>query len=234
MTASARPGSGAMFDGIAKRYDFLNRVMSLGLDPLWRRETVKALRLSDAKRALDVATGTADLAIAMSKAAPSAEIVGVDPSEEMLAIGRTKLAALGLTSRVRLASGECEHLPFDDESFDAVGISFGIRNVPDREAGLRELARVARPGARVVILELAEPRGVLSPLSKLYVHRVVPMVGAAVSGSEEYAYLARSIAAFPEASMFAKSIERAGLSVHAVRPLTFGVVTLYVAEKKAT
>lgn len=231
MTPAARPGSGAMFDGIAKRYDVLNRVMSMGLDPHWRRETVKALSLSGAKRALDVATGTGDLAIAMAKAAPGAEIVGVDPSEEMLAIGRVKVADLGLASRVRLASGECERLPFDDDSFDAVGISFGIRNVPDREAGLRELARVAKPGARVVVLELAEPRGLLSPLSRLYVHRVVPLVGAAVSGSEEYAYLARSIAAFPEARVFAKVIESAGLVVRRVQPLTLGVVTLYVAEK---
>ncbi len=220
-----------MFDGIARRYDALNRVMSLGLDPLWRRATVRALELPRARRALDVATGTADLAIAMARSAPRLEVIGVDPSSEMRAIGATKLAAAGLDARVRLEAGECERLPFDDESFDAVGISFGIRNVPDREAGLSELARVAAPGARVVVLELAEPRGALSPLSRLYVHKVVPMVGAAVSGSDEYAYLARSIAAFPPRDEFARMMWRAGLQVVEVRPMTFGVVTLYVAEK---
>lgn len=231
MSAQIRPGSGAMFDGIARRYDALNRVMSLGLDPLWRRATVRALDLSRARRALDVATGTADLAIAMARSAPTLEVVGVDPSAEMRAIGAAKLAAARLGARVRLIEGECERLPFDDRSFDAVGISFGIRNVPDRAAGLSELARVAAPGARVVVLELAEPRGALSPLSRLYVHRVVPLVGAAVSGSDEYAYLARSIAAFPSRDEFARMIERAGLRVVEVRPMTFGVVTLYVATK---
>ncbi|MCC6644218.1 MAG: ubiquinone/menaquinone biosynthesis methyltransferase [Polyangiaceae bacterium] len=220
-----------MFDGIARRYDALNRVMSLGLDPLWRRATVRALGLVGARRALDVATGTADLAIAMARSAPELEVVGVDPSREMRTIGLAKIAEARLTSRVRLREGECERLPFGDGEFDAVGISFGIRNVPDRAAGLAELARVARPGARVVVLELAEPRGALSPLSRLYVHRVVPLVGGAVSGSDEYAYLARSIAAFPPRDEFARMMERAGLRVREVRPMTFGVVTLYVGEK---
>lgn len=231
MSAEARPGSGAMFDGIARRYDALNRVMSLGLDPVWRRATVRALSLGGARRALDVATGTADLAIAMARSAPGLDVVGVDPSSEMRAIGARKVADAGLAARIRLEAGECERLPFEDGAFDAIGISFGIRNVPDRAAGLAELARVAAPGARVVVLELAEPRGALAPLSRLYVHRVVPLVGAAVSGSEEYAYLARSIAAFPPAEEFAGSIERAGLRVVEVRPMTFGVVTLFVAEK---
>lgn len=231
-TSGVRPGSGAMFDNIAPRYDLLNRLMSLGIDQRWRKKAVDALELPLGGRVLDLATGTADLAIAIAKQHRSAEVEGVDPSENMLAVGRDKLVRGGLDKRVRLGVGEAERLPFDDASFDGVTIAFGIRNVPDRLAGLREMCRVTKPGGRVVVLELSEPeRGLMSSLAKLHVHHVVPAMGALLSGSREYAYLQRSIAAFPPAEAFGELMREAGLEVERIEALTFGVAHLYVAKK---
>jgi demethylmenaquinone methyltransferase/2-methoxy-6-polyprenyl-1,4-benzoquinol methylase len=227
-----RPGSGAMFDNIAPRYDLLNRLMSLGIDQRWRKKAVEALELGERARVLDLATGTADLAIAIAERHRSAEVEGVDPSENMLAVGREKLVRGGLDKRVRLDVGEAERLPFDDASFDGVTIAFGIRNVPDRLAGLREMCRVTKPGGRVVVLELSEPeRGIMSSLAKIHVHHVVPAMGALLSGSREYAYLQKSIAAFPPAEAFGELMREAGLEVERIEALTFGVAHLYVATK---
>ncbi len=225
-----RNGSGAMFDAIARRYDLLNRVISLGVDQRWRRATVRALELRPGARVLDLATGTADLAILTARTHPDAAVTGLDPSRNMLAVGRDKVAAKGLSARVTLVEGEAERLPFEDKSFDGITMAFGIRNVPDRPAALREMARVTRDGGRVAILELADPRrGALSALARFHIHTVVPWVGAALSGAKEYRYLHESIAAFPPPERFAEVMRESGLDVLAVRPFTFGVVTLYVA-----
>ncbi len=230
-----RNGSGAMFDAIAARYDLLNRVISLGVDQRWRRATVRSLELGKDPRVLDLATGTADLAILTAKMHPDATIVGLDPSRNMLAVGRDKLAAKQLTERVSLVEGDAEKLPFEANSFDGITMAFGIRNVPDRSAALREMARVTKPGGRVAILELADPKsGLLSSLARFHIHTVVPWVGAALSGAKEYRYLHESIAAFPPAERFAEVMREAGLDVLAVRPLTFGVVTLYVATPRVS
>jgi len=226
----ARGGSGAMFDAIAPRYDLLNRIISLGVDQRWRRETVRALALGASPRVLDLATGTADLAILTAKTHPDAVVTGLDPSRNMLAVGREKLAAKGLDGRVTLVEGDAERLPFDDASFDGITMAFGIRNVPDRPAALREMARVTRPGGRVCILELAEPReGPMAAMARFHIHTVVPWLGAALSGAKEYQYLQRSIAAFPAPEAFAETMRASGLAVIEARPMTFGVVTLYVA-----
>ncbi|HEY8429786.1 MAG TPA: bifunctional demethylmenaquinone methyltransferase/2-methoxy-6-polyprenyl-1,4-benzoquinol methylase UbiE [Sandaracinaceae bacterium] len=231
---TAPPGSGAMFDAIADRYDLLNRVISFGVDRRWRARTVAALALSGPARVLDVATGTADLAIAIAKAYPSARVVGLDPSPRMLAIGAAKIERAGLGERIELVEGDAQALPFDDASFDACSIAFGIRNVPDRDRGLREMARVTKPGGRVVVLELSEPRrGALAPLARFHVHTVVPSIGALLSGAREYRYLSRSIEAFPPAEEVAARMSAAGLDVRAVEPMTFGTCTLYVAERRA-
>ncbi|HEY3668759.1 MAG TPA: bifunctional demethylmenaquinone methyltransferase/2-methoxy-6-polyprenyl-1,4-benzoquinol methylase UbiE [Polyangiaceae bacterium] len=228
---AARDGSGAMFDGIAARYDLVNRVISLGIDQSWRRKTVRALCLSPAHRVLDLATGTADLAIQVARTEPRVLVVGLDPSGKMLDVGRVKVDRAALAERVELVQGDAQALPFADRSFDSVCIAFGIRNVPDRARALREMARVTRPGGRIAILELSEPRrGLLGAFARFHIHTVVPYVGALLSGVKEYQYLQRSIAAFPPADEFAALMQRSGLNVLGVHPLTFGVCHLYVAE----
>lgn len=223
-------GTGAMFDGIAERYDLLNRIISLGIDQRWRRRTVDSLNLKDGAHVLDLATGTADLAILIARRAPGTRVTGVDPSKNMLAVGQEKLAAQNLTDRIQLALGEAESLPFEADTFDAVTIAFGVRNVTDRARGLAEMARVTKPGGRVAILELSEPRsGIVGPLARFHVHTVVPWVGSLLSGKKEYRYLQQSIAAFPPAEEFARQMEAAGLRTISVTPLTFGVAHLYVA-----
>jgi demethylmenaquinone methyltransferase/2-methoxy-6-polyprenyl-1,4-benzoquinol methylase len=223
-------GSGAMFDKIAARYDAMNRVLSLGLDRGWRRRTVRALQLGERPRVLDLATGTGDLAVDIARMHPDATVIGLDPSRQMLAIAQHKLARRGLAGRVTLVRGDAQHLPYRDGELDAATIAFGIRNVPDRPAALREMARVVRPGGRIAVLELGEPRrGVLARAARFHTRHVVPRLGALLSGAREYRYLQRSIAAFPPSDEFAALMARAGLHVLEVAPLTFGVCTLYVA-----
>lgn len=228
---ATRDGSGAMFDGIAARYDLVNRVISLGIDQSWRRKTVRALNLGAAHRVLDLATGTADLAIQVASSEPSVSVVGLDPSGKMLDVGRVKVERAALEGRVELVQGDAQALPFGDSSFDSVCIAFGIRNVPDRGKALREMARVTRADGRIAILELSEPRsGLLGALARFHIHSVVPYVGALLSGVKEYQYLQRSIAAFPPADEFAALMQSSNLKVIGVYPLTFGVCHLYVAE----
>src|SRR6185369_7093571 len=182
--ALPREGSGAMFDAIAPRYDFVNRVISLGIDQSWRRKTVLSLDLRPSDRILDLATGTADLAIEVAQSESSVTVVGLDPSSRMLEIGERKVKAAGLAERVSLISGDAQALPFERDSFDGVCMAFGIRNVPDRPRALREMARVTRPGGRVAILELSEPRqGALAALARFHIHEVVPRIGGALSGA---------------------------------------------------
>ena len=232
-TALTRDGSGAMFDGIAARYDLVNRVISLGIDQSWRRKTVRALALGPGHRVLDLATGTADLGLQVARTEPSVSVVGLDPSAKMLDVGREKVTRAGLDSRVELVQGDAQALPFADASFNSVCIAFGIRNVPDRGQALREMARVTRPGGRIAILELSEPRsGLMGVMARFHIHTVVPYVGALLSGVKEYQYLQRSIAAFPPADEFAALMNSSNLNVLGVHPLTFGVCHLYVAEPR--
>ena len=227
----ARPsgGSGEMFDQIAKRYDLLNRVMSLGLDRSWRRKLVSNLSTDVPARVLDVATGTADVALDIAKTFPPAEVVGLDPSRGMLDVGVDKIEAAGLSHRVSLIQGDAQEMPFADDSFDAACISFGIRNVPDRMLGLQEMTRVVRRGGRVVVLELNEPEdGVLAPFARFHVHHVVPRLGALISGAKEYRYLQESIAAFPAPQDFAQMMGDAGLSDVQVIRMSFGAAHLFV------
>lgn len=239
-------GSGQMFDRIARRYDLVNRVLSLGLDKGWRRRTVRAVLLAgpsksgqlhsglgERPRVLDVATGTGDLAIDIARACSGATVVGLDPSTQMLGIARDKVAKRGLADRVSFVVGDAQELPYRDCEMDAATIAFGIRNVPDRARGLRELKRVVRPGGRIGILELGEPRGgLMSRAARFHTRHVVPRLGALLSGAREYKYLQSSIAAFPPAHEFAELMQRCGLHVIEVAPLTFGACTLYVATPR--
>lgn len=231
MTKESRAGSGQMFDAIADRYDLMNRLISLGLDQSWRRKLVNALAARELTHVLDLATGTADIALAVARRYPTARVTGVDPSANMLAVGAKKVTAQGLADRVTLALGDGQALAFNDDTFDGACISFGIRNVPDRLAGLREMARVTRPGGAVAVLELGEPRrGLLAPFARFHVRHVVPTLGAWLSGSREYAYLAKSIAAFPAPEAFAELMGEAGLVNVTVERLGFDAAHLYVGR----
>lgn len=220
-----------MFDGIAHRYDLVNRVISLGIDQSWRKKTVRALELQPGAKVLDLATGTGDLAIMIARLHPHVSLVGVDPSQKMLEVGQKKLDTEQLGDRIELQVGDAQALQFPDRTFDGVCIAFGIRNVPDRVQGLREMARVTKAGGRIAILELSEPRGgLLGPLARFHVHSVVPAVGALLSGAKEYHYLQKSIAAFPTARRFEGMMREAGLRIVSSTALTFGVCHLYVGE----
>ena len=226
--SGVRPGSGEMFDAIAPRYDLLNRLISLGLDQRWRRRTVEALALSAGGTALDLATGTGDLAIMIAKSEPRATVIGTDPSRGMLDVAIEKVRPLG--DRVSFAVGDAQAIDMPDASVDAVSMAFGIRNVPDRPRALREMARVTKRGGRIAILELSEPRrGPLAAFARFHIHTVVPRLGGMLSGKREYAYLQRSIAAFPPPEEFAETMREAGLAVIEVAPMTFGSVCLFVA-----
>ena len=227
-------GSGSMFDSIAGRYDLLNRLLSLGLDGRWRRRLVAALKLGDGPAdaaVLDVATGTGDVALALLRAHPQLRVTGLDPSAAMLACARAKKRAPAplADGRLTLVQGDAQALPFAAHAFAAACISFGIRNVPDRALGLREMLRVVRPGGRCVVLELGEPTGGwLGPLARWHVHTLVPLLGALFSGSRQYGYLQRSIAAFPAPEAFAAAMAAAGWRDVTVQRLSFGAVHLYV------
>lgn len=231
-----RFGSGAMFDGIAERYDTVNRIISLGVDQRWRRRAVRALGLDrfEAPHVLDLATGTGDLAIEIARSHPKVTVLGVDPSTKMLEIAVQKIQERGLDGRVAFGVGEAEALPLEDASVDGLTIAFGIRNVADRPKGLREMARVLRPGARAAILELTDPEnGLLRPFARLHIHKIVPALGGLISGRKEYQYLERSIAAFPPAREFVDVIEANGLRSVELVKLTLGVAHIFVCERVA-
>src|SRR5690554_2222029 len=202
-----------MFDAIAPRYDLLNRILSLGIDRSWRRKAVEMLREESPKRILDVATGTADLAIEALALDPK-KIVGVDLSEEMLKIGRQKVEKLGETDRIQLRRGDSERLPFSDKQFDAALVAFGVRNFENLRKGLSEIARVLKPGGTLVVLEFSHPRAFpVKQLYQLYSKHVLPRIGNAVSKNDgAYRYLPDSVAAFPDGDAFLSEMKVAGFT----------------------
>ncbi len=223
-----------MFDAIAGRYDLLNTVLSLGLDRYWRRRAIASLNLTGTERVLDVCSGTADVAIGTARALPgSHRVVGVDFAGAMLAVGRDKIRAAGLSGRVQLVRGDAMRLPVADASVDAVTIAFGIRNVQVTDAACRELLRTLKPGGRLAILEFGLPQAPgLRQLYAWYFLRVLPRVGSLVSRhGGAYSYLPASVGAFPWGQDFADVLTRAGFVGASSRPLTLGVVYLYTASR---
>lgn len=223
-----------MFDNIAPAYDFMNRAMTFGIDKLWRRKAVGLIRRHGATDILDVATGTGDLAILMARMMPSACITGVDLSEGMIGVGRDKVSAAGLESRVALQVADCLDLPFADGSFDCVTVAYGVRNFEDLRRGYAEMARVLRPGGMLCVIELSTPGSPLvKPFYNLYTRGVIPAVGRMVSrDSRAYTYLPESIAAVPQAERMTALMAEAGLTEARFIPLTFGVCTIYTALRK--
>ena len=221
-----------MFDNIAGNYDFLNHFLSLGIDIYWRKRLVKRLKNQAPKHILDVATGTGDLAIAMLKSNPE-KVIGIDISKGMLEVGRKKMKDKGLEDRISLKQADSENLPFEDNTFDAVTVSFGARNFENLEKGLSEMCRVMRPGGKLYILEFSQPT--IFPFKQIYqfyFKYILPLVGKMVSkDNAAYTYLPESVGAFPYGSKLNNIIEECGYSNASSHPLTMGIATIYIAEK---
>jgi demethylmenaquinone methyltransferase/2-methoxy-6-polyprenyl-1,4-benzoquinol methylase len=218
-----------MFDTIAPQYDLLNRVLSLGIDQYWRWRALRQLSSERVTHLLDVATGTADVAIMAERILQPRKTLGVDISAEMLRFGREKLDRLGLSNRITLVQGDAEQIPADDGTFDAAVVSFGVRNFENLDAGLRGIARALRPGGSLVVLEFSRPRQFpIKQLYALYSAHILPRIGGAVSpDASAYQYLPDSVAAFPDGPDFLQRMESAGFADTSWTPLTFGIASIY-------
>jgi demethylmenaquinone methyltransferase/2-methoxy-6-polyprenyl-1,4-benzoquinol methylase len=221
-----------MFNRIAPRYDLLNRLLSFGVDRIWRRRVINLLTDLKMPYILDVATGTGDLAIEAAKLKTTL-IYAVDISSEMLSVARTKVLKRGLQHTVFLKEGDSEALPFDKNTFDAVTVAFGVRNFGDLNKGLSEITRVLKPGAKLIVLEFSKPS--VFPIKQLYnfyFSYVLPLWGGLISGDKAaYKYLPASVMNFPEGEQFSDELRKAGLLPTREWRQTFGVATIYVAEK---
>lgn len=228
-----KEGIRTMFDKIAADYDKLNHILSLNIDKIWRRKAVRELvgDKPDAK-VLDVACGTGDFTIAIAKSlSPSGEVTGIDISEEMMRVGRKKIAEAGLSAE--LISGDCEALPFDGNTFDRISVGFGVRNFEHIDVGLSQMLRVLKPGGRLVILELSIPTNpVVRWGYKLYFLKILPAIGGLISGSRgAYRYLPESVVNFPAPDKFAGMMKTAGFDNVRHKSLTFGICRMYIGEK---
>ncbi|QQR87362.1 MAG: bifunctional demethylmenaquinone methyltransferase/2-methoxy-6-polyprenyl-1,4-benzoquinol methylase UbiE [Flavobacteriales bacterium] len=221
-----------MFDAISPKYDLLNRVLSMGVDQSWRRKTIKAIGAEPVERLLDVATGTADMAIMAARRNAARSIVGADISAGMLEVGKKKVKSAGLEERIVLQQADSEALPFTDNTFDAASVAFGARNFQDLRKGLADMCRVLRPGGRIFVLEFSKPSGLMSPLFRFYFHFIMPLIGRLVSkDSAAYTYLPKSVDAFPDGDAFLAVLRAAGFREVAQRRFTGGIATLYSGRK---
>ena len=223
-----------MFGAIAPRYDFLNRLLSFGIDRRWRTKAVRLLKYREGSRILDVATGTGDVALEIALRTPaSVRITGADFCKEMVDLGAEKVAASPYSDRIDLKVAPCEDLPFANDTFDSITIAFGIRNVVDRKLGLAEMWRVLRPGGRMIILEFSTPRSLLfRQLYYFYFRRLLPVVGGLFSRYNAYKYLPDSVLEFPSQEEFSRMVAETGFRNIHLHELTFGIATIYVGEKE--
>lgn len=223
-----------MFDNIAPKYDKLNHILSFNIDKLWRRRVMRIVRRCAAHNILDVATGTADLAIAMARSIDHAKILGVDLSEEMLSVARQKVDGAGLASRIELSKGDAEQLSMvDDETMDVVTVAFGVRNFENMERGLAEIRRTLKKGGRLVVLEFSTPRSaVVRWAYNLYSHHLLPRIGAMISKDRQaYTYLPESIDEFPSPERFAEILRGVGFTKVSYRSQSFGIAYIHEAIK---
>jgi demethylmenaquinone methyltransferase / 2-methoxy-6-polyprenyl-1,4-benzoquinol methylase len=221
-----------MFDDISPKYDFLNHFLSFGIDRSWRRKLVGMLALRKPQNILDVATGTADLALAVAALNPQ-RIAGIDISERMLEVGRVKVAEKGLEKMITLHRADAEKIPFSDNSFDAITVAFGVRNYENLELGLQEMRRVLRPGGVMLVLEFSHPPSFpMKQLYGIYSRFVIPVMGRVISGnSKAYTYLPESVAAFPSGKTFLDILAKIGMKNTEQKQLSMGIASIYVAEK---
>ncbi|AEE54133.1 bifunctional demethylmenaquinone methyltransferase/2-methoxy-6-polyprenyl-1,4-benzoquinol methylase UbiE [Haliscomenobacter hydrossis] len=222
-----------MFDRIAPYYDFLNHFLSLGIDRGWRRKAIAEVAQDQPQRILDIATGTADLAIAMAEKLQPQEIIGVDIAPKMLEIGRVKVRDKGLNKIVHLEDGDSQELRFPDNQFDVVTAAFGVRNFEDLGKGLSEMYRVLKPGGKIVVLEFSRPK--LFPFKQIfnaYFKYLLPLIGRFTSNDQRaYAYLYESVQVFPEGQELVNIFEKTGFKSNRCTALTLGVCSIYVGFK---
>ena len=221
-----------MFDGIAGKYDFLNRLLSFRIDVLWRNKVVNLLKPINPALILDVATGTADLAIALSKISAS-KIIGLDLSQKMLDVGQEKLNERKLNDRIELIKGDSEKLPFSDNHFDAVTVAFGVRNFENLEVGLAEIYRVLKPGSHFIILEFSKVKTFpVKQFYQLYFSYITPMIGKLFSKDHKaYTYLPNSVQVFPEGEEMCVILQSIGFKQTVCTPLSFGISSIYHSVK---
>ena len=223
----------AMFDSIADRYDFLNRFLSAGIDRSWRRKAIKKLRKDNPKKILDIATGTADMAIIACRLLDPEKIIGIDVSEQMMQLGKKKIEKERLERVIQLQKGDSEAINYPSDSFDAVMVAFGVRNFENLEKGLSEMLRVVKPGGQLVILEFSKPKWrAMRSLYNLYMGIVTPQVARWFRQNKEaYQYLCESANAFPDRRRFVDILKRLGYSDTGYKPLSLGICCIYTGRK---
>jgi demethylmenaquinone methyltransferase / 2-methoxy-6-polyprenyl-1,4-benzoquinol methylase len=221
-----------MFNNISHRYDFLNHFLSMGIDRVWRKTAIRLLKPLHPRKILDVATGTGDFAIQALTLDPE-RVIGIDISDGMLDVGRKKVERLKLSHKIELLKGDSENLQFDDGTFDAVTVGFGVRNFEDLEKGLREIRRVLKPQALLVVLEFSRPRTFpMRQLYNFYFKNILPGLGRLISSDKSaYTYLPESVEAFPDGMDFENILKKVGFKETACKPLTFGISSIYTARK---
>jgi demethylmenaquinone methyltransferase/2-methoxy-6-polyprenyl-1,4-benzoquinol methylase len=224
-----------MFNHIAGRYDFMNRLLTMRIDVLWRRKAVRMVKPYPHDSILDIGTGTGDFAIEMARILSPKKVIGIDIAEVMLEIGRKKIHAKGLDKIVEMQEADSEALPFADNSFDVTSSAFGVRNFEDLEKGLSEMLRVLKPGGTILILEASNPKNMpFKGLYTAYMQRICPAIAGVFSDNKAYDYLNRSVAAFPAGSDFVAILEKTGFTEGQCIPLFMGVASIYIAKKPAT
>jgi demethylmenaquinone methyltransferase/2-methoxy-6-polyprenyl-1,4-benzoquinol methylase len=222
-----------MFNSIAKKYDFLNRFLSLGIDQGWRKKAIAQLGNKPISHLLDIATGTADMALMAYQQLHPTKITGIDISEGMMQYGRIKIDQKKWSDKIELVLGDSTAIPFDADFFDGAMVAFGVRNFADLEKGLQEIHRVLKSGSKLVILEFSQPTNkFFKPLNRFYMHWVTPMIGKVFSGNKlAYAYLNKSVIAFPEGNAFLTIFEKAGFKQVYLQKLSLGICSIYCGSK---
>ncbi len=230
--ASKKEQVARMFDNISHRYDFLNHLLSLGIDKGWRKKAIRILRPLQPKQMLDVATGTGDFALQALALNPD-KITGVDISAGMLDVGRKKIQHRGVAGIIDMVQADSENLPFDENNFDAVTVAFGVRNFENLQRGLQEIFRVMKPGALLVVLEFSRPRYFpFKQLYNFYFKFILPKLGSWISRDKAaYSYLPESVDAFPDGEDFLNILKSIGYKNVSCKPLTFGISSIYTAQK---
>ena len=222
-----------MFDNISGKYDRLNQVLSLGIERTWKIKLVKAIKESKSQKILDIATGTADIAVMQAERIPNAEITGLDLSPKMIDFAKEKVKRKGLEDRIDLVVGDSEGLPYENESFDAVSVSFGVRNFENLEKGISEINRVLKKGGKIFVLEFSKPT--IFPFKQLfnfYFGNILPSIGGWVSKDKSaYKYLFESVQTFPDYDSFTDVLSKCGFKNNKWKAFTLGICCLYIGEK---